>query len=83
MFQVLNRDSHVHSSRYAKMIGIYEGDKENRDSIEHIFRNLIDDIQDTCENIKSLLLRSHKICPNSVSTCSSHKVQSTDKELLV
>ena len=83
MLQVLNRDPHVHSNRYAKMVGIYEGDKENRDCIERIFGNLINDIQDTCENIKSLLLRSHKICPNSVSTCSSHRVQSADKELLV
>ena len=83
MLQVLNRDAHVHSNRYAKMIGTYEGDKENRDCIECILGNLTDDIQDTCENFKSLLLRSHKICPNSVSTCSFHRVQSTDKELLV
>ena len=81
--QVLNTDSHVHSNRYAKMIGIYEGDKENRVCIGSIFGNLINDIQDTCENIKSLPLRSHKLCPTSVSTCSSYRVQSTDKELLV
>ena len=66
-----------------KWIGIYEGDKENRDCIGSIFGNLINDIQDTCENIKSLFLKSHKICPNSASTCSSHKVQLTDKELPV
>ena len=52
MLQVLNRDSYVHSNRYAKMISIYEGDKENRD-FERIFGNLINDIQDICENIKS------------------------------
>ena len=52
MLQVLNRDSHVHSKRYAKMIDIYESDKENRDCIERIFGNLIYDIQDTRENIK-------------------------------
>ena len=83
MLQVLNRDSHVHSNRHAKIIGIYEGDKEYRDCIEGIFGSLINDAQDTCENFKSLLLRSHKICPNGVSTCSFHRVQSTDKELLV
>ena len=83
MLQVLNRDSHVHSNRHTKLIGICEGDKENRDCIERIFGNLINDILDTCENIKSLLLRSHKICPNSASTCSSPRVQSTDKQLLV
>ena len=33
MLQVLNRDSRVHSNRYAKMIGIYEVDKENRDCL--------------------------------------------------
>ena len=65
------------------MISIYEGNKENCDCIESIFGNLVNNIQDTCENIKSLPLRSHKICPNSPSTCSSHIVQSTDKELLV
>ena len=53
MLQVLNRDSHVHSDRYAKMIGIYEGDKENRDCIECIFSYLINNIQDTCENTVS------------------------------
>ena len=37
MLQVLNRDSHAHSNKYAKMIRIYEGDKENRDCIEHTF----------------------------------------------
>ena len=52
MLQVLNRDSYVHSNRHAKMISIYEGDKENRD-FERIFGNLINDIQDICENIKS------------------------------
>ena len=84
MLQVLNRDSHVHSNRYSKMIDIYKGDKENRDCIERIFGNLINDIQDTCENIKSLLiLRGHEICPNSASICSSRRVQSTDKELFV
>ena len=31
MLQVLNRDSHVHSNGHANMIGIYEGNKENRD----------------------------------------------------
>ena len=65
------------------MIRIYEGDKENHDCIERMFGNLINDIQDACENIKSLLLRSHKIFPNSASTCSPYRVQSTDKELLV
>ena len=59
MLQVLNTDSHVHSNRYAKMIDIYEGDKANRDCIESIFGNLINDIEDTCENVKSLHLRSH------------------------
>ena len=49
MLQVLNRDSHVYSNRYAKMIG----DKENPDCIERIFGNLINDTQDTCENMKS------------------------------
>ena len=39
-------------------IGIYEGNKENRDCIERIFSNLINDIQDACEDIRSLLLRS-------------------------
>ena len=83
MLQILNRDSHVHSNTFAKMIGINEGDKENRDCIECIFGNLIDDIQDTSENFKGLLLRSHKICLNSVSTCGFQRVQSADKELLV
>ena len=50
MSQVLNRDSHVHSNRYAKIIG----DKENPDCIQRIFGNLINDVQDTYENIKSL-----------------------------
>ena len=45
MLQVLNRESHVHSTRYAIMIGIYEGDKENPDCIERIFGNLINDIE--------------------------------------
>ena len=53
MLQVLNRDSHD-SNRYTKMIGIYEGDKENRDCIDHIFGNLINDIQDTCEKISEV-----------------------------
>ena len=39
MLQILNTDSHVHSNKYAKMVGIYEGDKENRDCIESIFNN--------------------------------------------
>ena len=83
MLQALNTGSYIHSNGYAKGIGIYEGDKEDRDCIGSIFGNLINDIQDTCENIKSLFLRSHKIFPNSASTCSSHRVQSTDKELPV
>ena len=33
LLQVLNTESQAHSNRYAKMIGIYEGDKENRDCI--------------------------------------------------
>ena len=38
MLQVLNTDSYVHSNRYAKMMGIYEGDKENSDCIWSINR---------------------------------------------
>ena len=64
LLQVLNTESQAHSNRYAKMIGIYEGDKENRDCIEGIFGGLIKDIQDTCVPIRSLHLQSHKICPS-------------------
>ena len=64
LLQVLNtNDSLVHSNRAAKMIAIYEGDKESRECIEAIFSNLIRQIQDTCENIKELHLKSHKVCP--------------------
>ena len=57
------KESLVHSNRAAKMIAIYEGDKESRECIETIFSNLIGQIQDTCQNIKELHLKSHKVCP--------------------
>ena len=45
------------------MIAIYEGGKEGRECIEAIFSDLIGQIQDTCEYIKDLHLKSHKVCP--------------------
>ena len=45
--QVLNTTNvHTHSNRYAKLIGTYEGDKENRECIEDVFGPLIQEIQD-------------------------------------
>ena len=81
LLQVLNTESQAHSNRYSKMIGIYEGDKENRDCIEGIFGGLMKDIQDTFVKIKSLQLQSHKICPSE--NPNNFKVHSTDDNLLV
>ena len=61
------------------MIGIYEGDKENRDCIEGIFGGLMKDIQDTYVNIRSLHLK----VIGSVQNPNNFKVHSTDDKLLV
>ena len=66
LLQVLDtKDSIIRSNRAAKMIGIYEGDKESRECIDAIFFGLINDIQDVCENIKEVHLRSHRNCPET------------------
>ena len=66
LLQVLNtKDSIIHSNRAARMIGIYEGDKESRECIDAIFSGLINDIQDVCENIKEVHSRSHRNCPET------------------
>ena len=33
-----------HSGRFAKLIGIYKGDKENRECVEAIFGGIIKDV---------------------------------------
>ena len=67
LLQVLNTaDVHTHSNRYAKLIGIYEGDKENRECIEAVFGPLIQEIQDVSKRIKDLHLKSHKVCPTKL-----------------
>ena len=58
MLQILNSDQN-HSVRAAKLIGIYEGEKENRECIEHIFGPVIKELQTFSKNIKDY----HLQCP--------------------
>ena len=51
MLQILNTKS-GHSVRSAKLIGLYEGEKDNRERIEAIFSNIIQSVQDFANNIK-------------------------------
>ena len=62
LLQILNSDF-SHSVRFATLIGIYEGDKENRECMEAIFGGIIKDVQEISNTISSLNLRSHQICP--------------------
>ena len=64
LLQLLNTNNlTTHSNRYAKMIGIYEGDKETRECIEAVFGSLVNEIQETCKNIQSFHLKTYKVCP--------------------
>ena len=51
MLQILNTKS-GQSVRSAKLIGIYEGEKDNRECVEAIFSNIIPSVQDFANNIK-------------------------------
>ena len=60
LLQLLNADTEKqHSVRFAKLIGIFEGDKDNRECVEAIFGDLIRSVQETCNKISSLHLKNH------------------------
>ena len=82
LLQVLNvKSESQHSTRFAKLIGIFEGDKHSWECVEAIFGDLIRSVQENCNRIKSLYLKCYEnfnCTHQSTENNSAHSSNSSD-----